>query len=163
MSKKQPYALLQNVLTDLVALIFFIVLPYAMYTIATEAYHFCTCEQTTTGEVLSREYQGLKSRYTISFSYTTADGVTRQAEQKIRESKARTLYPVGSPLKLRYKEGYAFIDNGKENKLWRTLLIPIALFFWIIFTFVLAQDIRNACRFIFGKVARRSQGTSDEL
>ena len=154
MAKGQQDSLFSNVMITLVTLIFFVVLPYAIYKITTEAYHFCTCEQTTTGEVLSREYHGRKSRYTISFSYTSADGVTRQAEQEITETDARALYPVGSPLKLRYKDGRVFIDNGKENKLWKTIFIPIALFFWFLCTFVLAQNFRNACRFIFSKVAR---------
>ncbi len=135
-------------------LIFFVVLPYTMYSIAAEAYHFFTCEHTTTGEVLAREYHGRKSRYTIYFSYTSAGGGKRQAEQEITETRAEALYPVGSPLKLRYKDGYTFIDNGQENKLWKLIFIPFAFFFWFICTFVLAQEIRNASRFIFGKVAR---------
>ncbi len=154
MSEKQQYSLFSNVMITLGTLIFFIVLPYTIYTIAAEAYHFCTCEHTTTGEVLAREYHGRKSRYTIYFSYTSADGIYRQAEQKITETRAEALYPVGSPLKLRYKDGYVFIDNGKENKLWKIIFIPFALFFWFVCSFVLAQEIRNACRFIFGKVAR---------
>ncbi len=142
-------------------IIFFVLLPYVMYSLGAETYHFCTCEHSATGQVLSTEYLGRKSRHTIFFSYVSADGVYRQAEQEISDAHAKALYPVGSPLKLRYKDGHAFIDNGKENKLWNVLFIFIAFLFWSLMAFLLAQEVRNACCFIFSKLARRTPGASD--
>ncbi len=138
-----------RVLTYLAMLVISVLLPCAMYALGVETYHFCTCDRKTTGEVLSVAYEGRKSLHTITFSYTSAEGEKLSGTQTVDHHEAALLYPVSSALKLRCKQGHAFIDNGQENKLWNIAKISIIFIFWCIPALMLAGallDLRNALR-----------------
>ncbi len=109
------------------AALFFLV-PAFVYNKAEELYHFSSCEQATIGRVLTCERTG-SDACKVSIAYTPEGGSECRLEQ---ESRQPELYPPDTSVKVRYKEGHAFIDNGKEDKIKNLFPIVFLPVFWFI-------------------------------
>ncbi len=106
--------------------VFLVGMGWAMYHLGRELHDFRCCEQTTTGIVISRQHDR-KSYYDIAVCYTPAGGSEQVFVQRARGGER---YLLGSTVRVRYREGQAFLDNSKENKHYNILWIGIILVFW---------------------------------
>ncbi len=141
-------SLIQDILTFLICSVFFVLLPYAMYTLGRDAWHYGTCEHTTFARVLSVEYKGRKTYHDITFAYTTPDGKVHQATQKTQDGRAQEHYPVGSQVPVRYKEGHAWLEGWRVSQWWNLLMMPFVLGGWLLMAVVLGGMLVGLCGYI---------------
>ncbi len=76
-----------------------------------------------------------------------------QKKQEITEPYVSTYYHIGSPIKVRYKDNHAFIDNGREDKTFNIVKIFFAAIFWCISSIILANPIITLYNFIRKRVS----------
>ncbi len=112
---------------------FFVGLSWAMFHLGREIHDFRSCGQTTMGVVISRQHDH-KSYYDIAVCYTPSGG---RAQVFMQRTKGAGRYPLGSSVPVRYREGQAFIDNGKENKHYNLVLMAVVLIFWSLIALLL--------------------------
>ncbi len=132
-------------------------MSWGMYKLGREIHDFRSCEQTTTGVVLSRHHDH-KSYYDVALLYTPTGGSEQVFVQRTREIE---YYPVGARVPLRYREGQAFIDYGVESKYYNILLIGVIFALWCLLAFIFgcmfySVFIRKPCVLLRRRWRRRA-------
>lgn len=102
---------LNKLLLALFCIFYFVAFPYGVYLAASNWYNFYTCHFTSAGVVKSIEIDNYRKEYKITFSFSLPDGTERESLQKVRMSEPK--YGIGDKVRVRYKSGYAALDDAE--------------------------------------------------